>query len=56
MCLFTIFEKSPFLQKILYEQNAKKNYNSSLCQTKNIHLMYTNFKKHNTGKVNIDYL
>ena len=23
---------------------------------KNIHLMYTNFKKHNTGNVNIDYL
>lgn len=51
-----MLEKLPLLQKVLYEQNAKKNYNSSLRQTKNIHLMYTNFKKHNTSNVNIDCL
>lgn len=56
MCLFTILEKLPFLQKFLYEQDSKKNYNSSLCQTKNIHPMYTNCKKHTTGNVNIGSL
>lgn len=64
-CFFIVFKCKnmfihnlwePFLQKILYEQNTKKNYNSSLCQTKSIHMMYINFKKHNTGNVNIDSL
>lgn len=51
-----MLKKLPLLQKVLYEQNAKKNDNSSLCQTKNKHLIYTNFKEHNTSSVNPDCL